>query len=157
MKGVHKLKIIDIVFAGFMAIGANTLFLKASTLLHIKAESGGLLRLVLNAGQGNLRQHSFLKTNEFALFFHYLTGFVMVFIYALLFDPIFQLKGWLKGSLFALFPWMINGIIILPLLGSGMFGTTHLNMAGITYFFGANILFGIILGSIYDCLKETER
>ena len=138
--------------AGFIAITVNTILLKAAALFNITAESGGLLKLLLI----NTRNYfspdifSYFKTTLFWISFHYLTGFSMVLIYLHIFEPILPGKGWLKGSLFSLFPWIINGLIVLPILGQGILGIHQLSAAGIAYFFIANWMFGWILGILYE-------
>lgn len=47
--------------AGFVAITANTIFLKAASLFHIAAESGGLLKLIL------LHTKQYLPSNVLSL------------------------------------------------------------------------------------------
>ena len=142
--------------AGFIAITANTILLKAAPLLHIQAESGGLLKLILLHIHDYFSQGMLLyfKTTIFWLLFHYVTGFSMVLIYLYIFEPILPGKGWLKGSLFSLFPWMINGLIVLPLLGQGILGIHQLSIAGIIYFFIANWIFGLVLGVVYERLLK---
>lgn len=137
--------------AGLIAITANTILLKTAPLLHIQAESGGLLKLILLHTHDYLSQGMLLyfKTTLFWLLFHYVTGFSMVLIYLYVFEPVLPGKGWLKGSLFSLLPWMINGLIVLPLLGQGILGIHQLSMTGIIFFI-ANWLFGWVLGMVYE-------
>lgn len=154
MKENRNIKFRNGFFAGFVAICFNTLLLKISPLFSIKAEGGGLLKLILSAGRGSPGRYSFLTSCEFALLFHFLTGFVMVYMYVFFFESITGLKGWLKGSMFSLVPWLINGFLILPLLGSGPLGIKMLSATGIAYFFVANWLFGLWLGALYDQFKR---
>lgn len=144
--------------AGFIAITINTLVLKAAPLLGIQAESGGLLKLLM------LHLRSLFAKWGLAgwlpdphglglwIGFHYLTGFGMVFLYVFLFQPLLPGKGWLKGSVFSLLPWLINSTIVLPLLGQGWLGMHQLPVSGIVYFFVANWLFGASLGFFYEKL-----
>ncbi len=76
--------------AGFIAITANTLFLKAAPLLNVAAESGGLLKLVVLHTKQYLPSNvlSITKTTGFWLLFHYFTGFGMVLMYIYLFEPL---------------------------------------------------------------------
>lgn len=138
--------------AGFIAITVNTILLKMAAVFNITAESGGLLKLLLLNTRNYFSPAIFLnfKTTLFWIFFHYLTGFSMVFIYAFIFEPILPGKGWLKGSLFSLFPWLINGLIVLPILGQGILGIYQLSTAGIIYFFIANWMFGWVLGILLE-------
>lgn len=141
---------------GLVAITANTIILKAAPLIHVSAGTGGLLKLVLLHTKQYLPSNvlSLTKTTGFFLFFHYLTGFGMVLIYVYLFEPLLPGKGWVKGSLFSLVPWLINGCIVLPLLGQGFMGVYQLTTAGMIYFFIANWIFGLVLGVVYEHLSK---
>jgi hypothetical protein len=133
-------------FAGIVAITINTILLKAAILLNIKAESGGLLKLLLQYPPEGIKQLPFVHGTLFWIIFHYLTGMGMVLLYAYLLKPLLPGKGWIKGSLFSLFPWFINGFIVLPLLGQGLLGYQALSISGILYFFIANWAFGLLVG-----------
>jgi hypothetical protein len=145
-------KLRNSLWAGFIAITANTIFLKAASLFHIAAESGGLLKLILLHTKQYLPSNilSLTKTTGFWLLFHYITGFAMVLMYAYFFEPLLPGKGWVKGSLFSLVPWLINGCIVLPLLGQGIMGVHQLSAGGMIYFFIANWIFGWVLGVVYE-------
>lgn len=144
-------KVFNVFFAGLIAITLNTLLLKAAPILHIEAESGGLLKLILLHTQLYMSDAMLacVHTAAFGVLFHYLTGFTMVILYVYLFEPLLPGKRWQKGSLFSLLPWMINGFIVLPLLGQGFIGIQQLPVTGIIYFFVANWIFGITLGELY--------
>ncbi len=141
-------------YKGLVAITLNTLVLKAAPLLHVNPESGGLLKLTLLHTRQLLPAELLptVKTAGFKLLFHYLTGLGMVGLYVLFFEPLLPGKGWVKGSLFSLLPWAINGFIVLPLLGQGALGARTLTAAGIVYFFVANWLFGLLVGWGYERL-----
>lgn len=155
----HYPSLTKVLMAGFIAITANTIVLKAAPLFNITAESGGLLKLILLKCQDLLSTGTLLyfKTTFFWLVFHYLTGFTMVLIYLYIFQSILPGKGWLKGSIFSLFPWLINGFIVLPLLAQGIFGISKLTIPGIIYFFIANLIFGIVLGILSEKLLKNHQ
>lgn len=121
--------------AGLTAITVNTLLLRLAPLVAIKAEGGGLLKLLLRYGRPLTGHIAFLYTPLFAVSFHYLTGLVMVMIYVGWFNRLIKMPGWLKGSFFCLRPWLINGFIVLPLLGLGVLGHDKLSPTGMSYFF----------------------
>ncbi len=150
-------KILNIFFAGLIAITLNTLLLKAAPIFNIVAESGGLLKLILLSTHLYMSAAvlAYVHTTAFWVLFHYLTGFAMVILYVYIFQPLLPGKGWQKGSLFSLLPWMINGFIVLPLLGQGLIGIHQLPVTGIIYFFVANWIFGITLGVLYE--RFTKR
>ena len=141
--------------AGFIAITVNTLLLKSADLFHIKAEGGGLLKLLIGGTQELSWLQPLLQRTWFPLAFHYLTGFFMVGIYVYV-SPVFSLPGWVKGSLFSIFPWILNGVIVLPALNQGILGFNTLSLSGILYFFLANGIFGLLLGWIYGARQKGE-
>jgi hypothetical protein len=134
--------------AGISAITLNTLLLKAAKPMHIKAEGGGLLKLILLIIPTAVAKQPFLHSDLFWYIFHYLTGGTMVILYFVFFNKLLQTQI-MKGTLFSLFPWLINGFVVLPLLNQGMLGINSLPLSGILYFFAANLLFGIALSTAY--------
>lgn len=155
--------------AGFIAISANAIVLKLATCFGIVAESGGLLKLhvlylspmVKRTGISSWWTAHHLpgpSSIPFWLAFHYLTGFVMVFLYTSLLEPVLPGRGLAKGTIFSLLPWMINVLLVLPMLGQGAFGVRALAVSGIVYFFAANWLFGAALGVLYEKYRiESSR
>lgn len=152
--------------AGIVAITASTIVLKAAAPLGIVAESGGLLRLHVQHLAPMLRQFGVAgwwtshglpgpASLPFWLAFHYATGFVMVLLYTALLERALPGTGVLKGSLFSLIPWLINSLIVLPMLGEGAFGSRALSASGMSYFFMANWLFGAALGAVYARCRDT--
>jgi hypothetical protein len=153
--------------AGFLAISVNTIFLRAAEPLGFLAESGGLLRLhVLYLGPlfqslGISRWWTSVglpppSSLPFWLAFHYVTGFVMVFLYSTLFERVLPGRGLIKGSVFSLLPWVVNGLIVLPLLSQGVLGYQRLPLSGMAYFFVANWSFGAALGVLYEKFRSDR-
>jgi len=146
METNHLIKLQRGLLAGLVAITVHTVLLKLAPLMTIEAESGGLLKLVILQVNPYLSVSviSFFHTTVFWIFFHYLTGFTMVVLYMYVLEPVLPGKILLKGSLFSLFPWLINGMIVLPLLGQGIFGYHKLPLSGMIYFFIANGMFALL-------------
>ena len=142
--------------SGSIAIAINTLLLKAALLFLITAEGGGLLKLFLQTSNVILPHFSFEHTAWFALLFHFLTGFLMAVFYAVFFDKMVLAPGWVKGSLFSILPWLINGLMVLPLLKQGIFGYITLTPTGMAWFFLANLGFGLTLGWLYDIILHRK-
>ena len=143
-----------VVIAGFVAITANTIMLKLALILDVNAESGGLLKLLLMHTRVITNSYflSFLHSVLFWFLFHYMVGFGMVALYVFVLRKILPGKGFIKGSLFSMIPWVMNSCVVLPLLGQGFMGMRQLSTTGIVYFFIANWLFGCVLGWIYEKL-----
>lgn len=150
--------------AGTIGVAVNTALLKTAAPLGIEAESGGLLRLMTRSLAPLMNQTGISETwlrvglpapNSlvFWLGFHLATGLGMALLYAYVFEPLLPGNGLLKGSLFALVPWLINGFVVLPLLGQGIIGVRALTLSGIIYFFVANWSFTATLGVLYERWK----
>jgi len=146
----QKIKFFPVFIAGLLGIAANMILLKIATLLSIKAESGGLLKLMFKIIP-SLFAFPALHSELFWLFFHVLTGTGMILLYFLWFAQL-PINKWIKGCLFSFFPWIVNGFVVLPLLGQGIMGIHILPVSGITYFFFANLVFALIL----SVLSETH-
>lgn len=153
--------------AGIVGVAVNTVLLKAAVPLGIRAESGGLLRLVARSlaplasrtGINEIWMRVGLPLPNSLVFwlgFHLATGLVMALLYAYFFEPRLPGNGLLKGSLFALVPWLINSLVVLPLLGQGTIGTRVLPLSGIIYFFVANWSFAATLSVLYARWKSAE-
>lgn len=157
--------------AGFLGITANTVVLKAAPFMHIYPGAGGLLQLIL------LYTHRFAPsllpaletvglTNPPStagfLWFHFATGLGMIFLYFYLFFPRLPRPNWWSATLFSLFPWLLNSVVVLPLLGQGFAGLRVLRWSGALYFFFANWLFVYVssisyTGSIRGTCVEIHK
>ena len=156
-----------VVIAGVAAISVNIAILKAAAPLGILAESGGLLRLVVNLLRAPVQALGISgwwiamglpgpASLIFWLAFHYAAGFGMAGLYMLM-EPRLPGRGLMKGSVFSLLPWAINSLIVLPALGQGLFGYRTLPPSGIAYFFVANWSFGAVLGWLDERLTIASR
>ena len=136
-----------ILIAGFIGISANTVALKLAPLFHVDPGAGGLLQLLLLYASRTLPwivpfMHSLGLTKPPSLigylWFHYLTGLGMIALY--FYGIAWWLPGprWWRGTLFSIFPWLINSAIVLPQLGQGFAGLKTLAPSGVLYFFFAN-------------------
>ncbi|QEM11717.1 hypothetical protein [Mucilaginibacter rubeus] len=127
--------------------------LKVSNLIGIKAESGGLLKLILLWLPRPISGLDLFKTQFFRYLFHFATGAAMVFVYHLTLEKSTIRVFW-KGVVFSCFPWLVNGLIVLPLLHQGVLGIGQLSVSGIIYFFFANLAFGLSLVYVMKILKH---
>ena len=151
MKKVSQSKLSSAIIAGFIAITISTILLKAAPVFHIRVEAGGLLKLLLlSYGKIGIPPLVF-HTTWFAVLFRYLVGFSMVLIYAYLFNPLIpMLPGWLKGTIFSFLPWVIYGLIVLPMLDSKIFAYDQIHLAGLIFFFLTDWTFGLFTGWLYE-------
>ncbi len=77
-------------------------------------------------------------------------GLFMAVLYAYAIEPVLSGVGWRKGAIFSLLPWLINSIVVMPLLGKGFAASYALTLGGVTYFFFGNAIYGICLGVLYE-------
>lgn len=158
------------VFSALMAITVNTVLLKTAPLMGIKVGAGGLFGLLRNyfgetfsdLGLSAMWSAAALPqpgTLMFYIFFHSLIGFMMAALYVYVIEKYLAGPGWRKGAVFAMLPWLINSIIVLPLLGKGFAGSNVLDGVGLVYFFIANGVYGVLLGYLFEktsgrCLRR---
>ena len=142
---------------GLVSITVNTIMLKTARLWHINAEAGGLLKLCLKLLPAELSQAAFFHSTTFWILFHYLTGGGLVMIYIIFVKKKLKWPGWINGTVFALFLWLINSLVVLPLLGQHIFGVKQLRPSGIIYFFVGNLIFGLLLGGLDNIARSYMK
>ena len=159
LKGFEKFYVMF--FSATIAIALNTLILKSDTFFKIKAGAGGLFGLLKihfaetfsQLGLSSLWTLASLPqpgTLAFYIFFHSLVGYSTAILYVYVIEKRLLGSGLTKGAIFSLLPWVINSVIVLPLLGKGFAGSDVLDITGIIYFFIANGLYGVVLGYLYE-------
>ncbi|AJY27142.1 putative membrane protein (plasmid) [Burkholderia thailandensis 34] len=84
-----------------------------------------------------------------------LVGWVMHFMIGIVWGIAFALTSrmfpgafWLKGMLFAVAPWLIMMVIMMPMAGAGLFGL-GLGMAAPVMTLMLHLVFGAVLGAVY--------
>jgi len=81
---------------------------------------------------------------------HFMIGFVLAGGYAFVFATRGQLKGWQKGALYGLIPWLMAQLIVMPMMGAPLFGGAVLIAMGSLM---GHLLYGGVLGAIYRPLR----
>jgi hypothetical protein len=158
-------KIIYALVAGAIAITINILLLNLCDALGIVTARGGLQRLVrlwlggplTELGVADLWAAAGLPGPDTAIFrtgFKVSVGLGMAVFYALIVDPLIGSGALVKGLAYALFVWVINAFVVLPLLGEGIAGTRLLTVLGIVSFAGAHTVFFLILAYLYAGLAR---
>lgn len=151
--------------AALLGISANTLLLQLAPRFGVRPGSGGLLRLILSYAKHWapwalpwMRRLGLSRPPSFAgaLWFHYATGVGMLLAYFLLLAPRMTGSRWTNATLFALFVWLLNAAVILPLLGQGFAGLHKISAVGAAYFFLANWAF-VLVAEWASCLFPTQR
>ena len=81
----------------------------------------------------------------------------MAVFYALVIDRQIPGSTLLKGLGYALFVWLLNAFVVLPLLGEGIAGARLLTVLGMVCFALAHTAFFIILAYLYAALDGTLK
>ncbi|MFN0072982.1 MAG: hypothetical protein ACKVVP_15970 [Chloroflexota bacterium] len=87
--------------------------------------------------------------------FHLLVGVGVALLYGFAVEPRLSGPGWRSGLVFALGPWLCSVLIILPLVGAGVFGIGL--SAGPLPALGnlvLHVIYGVTLGTIYGPLGD---
>jgi hypothetical protein len=78
----------------------------------------------------------------------------MALFYAYVVEPALIGRPWVKGVICAVAVWMLNAIIVLPLIGEGLAGSRHLGAAGMIGFAAAHTIFFVLLAVLYAPLRN---
>ncbi len=154
--------------AAIIAIAVNTFILKIAPFIHVKAGAGGLFGLLRKFFGGIFSDLGFSGlwtavhlpqpgTLLFYIFFHSIIGLLMSILYVYVIEKYLAGSGIFKGAVFSLLPWLFNSIIVLPLLGKGFAAANALTLLGMTYFFIANGIYGILLGCLYEKFSGPQK
>lgn len=80
----------------------------------------------------------------------------MLLTYFLLLAPRMTGSRWINATVFAVFVWLLNAALVLPLLGQGFAGLKKISAIGVAYFFLANWAF-VLVAEYASCLFVTQR
>lgn len=157
-------RLVAALFAGAIAIGANTALLLGADAIGLTTARGGLLRLLrdiagalaprLNlAGAWNDVLAPATSGQGFQIGFHLVVGLLMAIFYAFALEPILPGRPLVKGLIYALMVWLLNAFAVLPLTGEGIAGSNHLGAAGMVGFALAHTVFFVVLVVLYARLR----
>lgn len=152
------LRISAALLAGGIAIILNTAALGAADWVPLSTAHGGLLRL-LGLFFGGWKSP---PSHEFQVFFHIIVGLAMAMLYACLLEPRMAGPSWLNGTLYGIFAWLANAVIILPATGEGFAGSINLTLSGMIWFAAAHMLFFVLQAILYarfraNCLIKNSK
>jgi hypothetical protein len=150
--------------SGAVAISVNTSLLACVDAFGLKTAHGGLLRLLEDmaggiAGQLGLTAwwstiFSAVSSARFQFFFHVFVGLLMAIFYAYVVEPTLIGRPWVKGLIYAAFVWIVNAVIVLPLIGEGFAGSRSLGAAGMIGFAVAHTVFFVLLAVLYEPMRK---
>jgi hypothetical protein len=91
-----------------------------------------------------------------AIALNLLMGLLLALVYGRWVEPVLSGPGWRKGVIFALVPWLLSVVAVLPLLGGGFLGASI--GAGPLPILGnlvLHLVYGAVLGSVYAIALEA--
>jgi hypothetical protein len=77
---------------------------------------------------------------------HFAIGTVLAIVYAALVATRLPGRGFVRGALFGLAPWLVAQLVVMPMMGAGPFGGSF--GAGFGSLMG-HLVYGAVLGGVY--------
>lgn len=113
------------IIAGFVATGVMTgVFFVAYYLAATFGDPDGWF---LTRWLWGLANNQVVSTSRSLIYeavgIHLAIGLALAIVYAYVFDPALPGPPWVRGATFALLPWLLSVVVVLPLLGGGFFGS----------------------------------
>ncbi len=83
---------------------------------------------------------------------HFGVGSVLAVLYAGLFAAHLHGPGPVRGMLYALLPWIVAGVVVMPMMGIGVFGgSTGMAIGSLI----GHLVYGLVLGGIYPAPRHA--
>lgn len=151
--------------AGAVAIAVNVAVLDAFDAAGIVTARGGLQKLVrmwlaapLTRAGADVAWASLglpgPDTPVFKTGFKVAVGLLMALAYAIPLEPALPGRWLWKGLAAALLFWLVNALVVLPLLGEGVAGLRTLTAGGLLCYAVAHTTFFLVLASLYSVLSR---
>lgn len=83
---------------------------------------------------------------------HFMIGSILAVSYAVIFAARFPGPAAVRGALFSLLPWLMSQLIVMPMMGMGLFSGSMLAAGGSLM---GHLVFGAVTGSIYGTPAES--
>ena len=149
--------------AGAIAIVVNIAVLDAFDAAGIVTARGGLQKLMrmwlaaplTRLGADGLWASLGLPGPDTPVFktgFKVAVGLLMALAYAIPLEPALPGRWLWKGLAAALLFWLVNALVVLPLLGEGVAGLRTLTAGGLLCYAVAHSIFFLVLAWLYDAL-----
>lgn len=84
---------------------------------------------------------------------HFVIGTVLAFGYGLLLASRLPGPGAVRGAIFAVAPWLMAQIVVMPMMGAGLFSGSVLAAGGSLM---GHLVYGAVLGSVYQVHSVTQ-
>lgn len=77
---------------------------------------------------------------------HFIIGTMLALGYAALFARRLPGPGFVRGAVYSLLPWLLAQLVVMPMMGAGLFSGSFLAAAGSLM---GHLVYGAVLGAIY--------
>ncbi|HZZ84906.1 MAG TPA: DUF6789 family protein [Anaeromyxobacteraceae bacterium] len=124
------------------AVVAGLVATAAMTALMLMAPRMGLPPMNIGAMLGSVMGGSLLL----GWMTHFAIGAALALAYAAFFASRLPGPGFARGALYALAPWLAAGLMVMPMMGAGLFGGAF--AAGFGSLMG-HLVYGAVLGGLY--------
>lgn len=84
---------------------------------------------------------------------HLMVGLVLAIGFGLFFYERLQFNSAIRGAMFAMIPWLMAQLVMMPMMGMGLFSGSML-MAGGSLM--GHLVYGMVLGAIYRPRTSSE-
>jgi uncharacterized membrane protein YagU involved in acid resistance len=85
---------------------------------------------------------------------HFVIGVALALGYGLLFAKRLPGRGFVRGATYAVLPWLAAQLVVMPMMGAGLFGSSVLAAGGSLM---GHLVYGSILGGTYGLQESTVR
>jgi uncharacterized membrane protein YagU involved in acid resistance len=124
------------------AVVAGLFATAVMTLLMLMAPAMGLPPMNIGAMLGSVMGGSLVL----GWMAHFVIGTVLAIVYAALFATRLPGTGFVRGALYGLIPWIVAQLVVMPMMGAGVFGGSF--GAGFGSLMG-HLVYGAVLGGVY--------
>ena len=140
---MKKLSFASTIIAGLTATAAMTMLLIVAPMMGMpKMDIGGMLAMFMGIP---------VTAGWIA---HFMIGVLLAFGYALFIVSRTRLSGVTAGLLYSIIPWMMAQVILMPMMGMGLFSGSMV-MAGGSLM--GHLLYGAVLGAVYKPKSAIEE
>jgi hypothetical protein len=84
-------------------------------------------------------------------------GLLMALFYAFVLEPVLPGRPLTKGLIYAGLVWLLNALVVLPLIGEGIAGLQALGAAGMIGFALIHTIFFVLLALLYARFRAGPR
>jgi uncharacterized membrane protein YagU involved in acid resistance len=77
---------------------------------------------------------------------HMMIGVILAVAYAALAAPTLPGAPWLRGAVFSMAPWLVAQLMVMPMMGMGVFSGSMV-MAGGSLI--GHLMYGMVVGAVY--------